>query len=125
MGPLVVNLPRLGRSVKALDQLVRSVAKDLEELDEVAVAIVERAADLERAAGDPSVELPVELVRRLNLDPERGVRVNADDDARAVGAGAGLDALRDEVDSELFSCVSYCRGQVALRPYPAVVSRTS
>jgi hypothetical protein len=59
--------------------------------------------DLQRAGSDPRVELPVQLVRRLDLDAERGVRVDADDDTCAVGAGAGLDALSDEVDDELFA----------------------
>ena len=58
-----------------------------------AVAVVERADDLQRAVGDPSVELPVQFVGRLDLDAERGVRVDTDDDARAVRSGASLDAL--------------------------------
>ncbi|WP_241154839.1 hypothetical protein [Halorubrum sp. CSM-61] len=58
-----------------------------------AVAVVERADDLQRTVGDPSVELPVQFVGRLDLDAERGVRVDADDDARAVRSGASLDAL--------------------------------
>jgi hypothetical protein len=67
-----------------------------------AVAVVERADDLQRAVGDPRVKLPVQFVRRHDLDPKRGVRVDADNDAPAVGSGAGLDALCDDVDGELF-----------------------